>query len=605
MQAYYNPLDKNCKSVIGAVEKDIDCLFHVKADTEKCTLVLLKDGGKVTKFNMRRCYDGFEINLALHEVGLYFYTFDLGNGLFLGLGKNYSGMITENPTYFQLSVYETGYTAPDFLSGGIIYQIFPDRFAIDGKVKNVKGRVYHDDITDLPYFLPDSKGKIKNVDFFGGNLKGIIKKLPYLHSLGVTTIYLNPIFKAFSNHRYDTGDYFMIDENLGTEEDLVKLIESAKKLGISIILDGVFSHTGDDSRYFNKYGNYDSVGAYQSKDSPYYKWYTFKNFPDKYESWWGIDVLPEVKENNPSYNKFINGENGVIEHYTKLGIGGWRLDVADELTTDFLINLRKAVKRINPNAIIIGEVWEDATNKVSYNERRSYFLGNQLDSVMNYELKDAILDFVKYGNSKKLAFKVKEQIDHYPNSALHSLMNLLGTHDTYRMLTHLAGKNMDGKTRLEQSKVRLTESEKIKGKKMLKMATLLQYTLPGVPSIYYGDEIGMEGYSDPLNRKFFESDGIDEEILSWYRLLGNIRNKLSVFKTGGYYELYSEGSTIVYERIFGDDIAVVGVNNGHNTITLDFDEEMVDLLTGKVYKNNLELTNGDIVLLVSTINYEN
>ncbi len=602
MQAYYNPLDKNSKSIIGAVEKDAECLFHVKADVEKCSLILQKDGGSTTEFHMHRCYDGFEINLALHEVGLYFYAFDLGNGKYLGLGTNYSGTITENPTYFQLSVYDNGYKVPDFLSGGLIYQIFPDRFARFGKIKKVKGRVYHEDIKELPYFLPASDGKIKNVDFYGGNLKGIIKKLPYLKELGVTVIYLNPIFKAYSNHRYDTGDYFEIDPNLGTKEDLKLLISSANELNIKIILDGVFSHTGDDSRYFNKYGNYDDVGAYQSKKSPYYKWYSFEKHPDKYASWWGIDVLPEVQENNPSYNKFINGKDGVIEHYTKLGIGGWRLDVADELPTQFLINLRKAVKRINENAIIIGEVWEDATNKVSYGERRSYFCGNQLDSVMNYVLKEAIMDYVKNGNAKRLSYTVKEQIDHYPKQSLNALMNLIGTHDTYRVFTHLGGKNMDGKSRLEMSKVSMTKDEREKGKKLLKIATLLQYTLPGVPSIFYGDEIGMEGYSDPLNRRFFGADGVDEEILDWFKLLGKARTEIPVFKDGSCYELYSENNAFVFERIKGDKMAVIGVNKGLSTLVLEFDEPMIDFITKNRYEKTVELKSGEVLLLTTIDN---
>jgi glycosidase len=388
-----------------------------------------------------------------------------------------------------------------------------------------------------------------------------------------------------------------IDPNLGTESDLKELIDKASERGIKIILDGVFSHTGDDSKYFNKYGNYDSVGAYQSKDSPYYSWYTFGKFPNKYESWWGIDILPEVNEKNPAYNDFINGKDGVIEHYTDLGIGGWRLDVADELPTEFLINLRKAVKGKNPNAIVIGEVWEDATNKISYSERRSYFYGNQLDSIMNYVLKDSIIDYAKNGNLKRLSYAVKEQVDHYPTSALHSHMNLLATHDTYRLISSLGDLNVDGKSRFIMSKAHLSDEQYDVAVKRLKIATVLQYTLCGVPSIYYGDELGMEGYSDPLCRKFFGTGKTSENLLEWFKLLGKIRAQLPVFVDGEFAEIYAKHGAYVFSRKTEDDIVFVGVNNGPSTIYIDFDGELFDLLTGEKFTNRCELKTGEYRIL--------
>lgn len=597
MFAYYNPLDKQCKSVTGAIKKGEDCTFRVKTDAKTCSLILQKDGGRPSSFLMKRIKDGFELTFTSQAVGLYFYGFDLGDNQFLGLGDDYTGHVFYEKKYFQLSIYDPAYETPNYIKGGLIYQIFPDRFAIDGEVKKLPNRIYHDDLKDTPYFLPNAKGKVLNNDFFGGNLKGIISKLDYLKSLSVSVIYLNPIFKANSNHRYDTGDYMCIDENLGTLDDLKLLIKTADKYGIKIILDGVFSHTGDDSRYFNKYGNYESIGAYQSKESPYYEWYHFWQYPDKYESWWGIDILPEVNEKNPAYDNFINGIGGVIEHYTSLGLGGWRLDVADELPTQFLINLRNAVKRINKDAIVIGEVWEDATNKVSYNERRSYFSGNQLDSIMNYVLKGAIIDYVKNGNVKRLSYAIKEQIDHYPECALHSLMNILGTHDTYRIITSIAGQDMTGRSKSDMSTKLLSAKQYALGVERLKTASLLQYTIYGVPSIYYGDEIGMQGYSDPLNRKFFGANGVDEDLLTWYKNLGKIRSSISAFKTGELKELFNENGAYVFERRDENSVVTIGTNYGYSVIVINFEGVLYDLLTGKKYSKKLELRPGERCLL--------
>ena len=598
MFAYYNPLDKEHKSVTGAVKKGETCIFKVKTDAEKCSLIVLKDGDKKpSSFNMKKYVDGFEISITPQNTGLFFYAFKLNDDKFLGLGENYLGEIFDAIKYFQILIYDSNFTTPEYIKGGLIYQIFPDRFAISGEVKHLPDRVYHDDIRELPFYLPNENGKILNNDFYGGNIKGIISKLDYLKDLNVTVIYLNPIFKSYSNHHYDTGDYFCIDPNLGDMDDLKELIFQAERRGIKIILDGVFSHTGDDSRYFNKYGRYDSIGAYQSKNSPYYDWYTFKKFPDKYNSWWGIDVLPEVNEKNSSYNDFINGKNGVIEFYTQMGIGGWRLDVADELPTQFLINLRKAVKSKNSNAIIIGEVWEDATNKISYNERRSYFVGNQLDSIMNYVLRDAIIDYVKNGNLQRLSYSVKEQIDHYPKTSLHSLMNLLGTHDTYRIINSLAGKDMSNKSRDEMAKTIMTEDEYKLGVKRLKMATLLQYTLCGVPSVYYGDEVGLQGYSDPLSRRFYGADKIDEELLSWHQKLGRIRSNIIAFKDGEMKEIFNFYGAYVFERRKKNCQVVIGTNNGRNTIVISFEGKMFNLLNDTEHYDKIELKPGEICLL--------
>lgn len=268
-----------------------------------------------------------------------------------------------------------------------MYQIFPDRFCRSGeKHENVPtDRIIHENWEDTPFFRPDERGIIRNNDYFAGDFKGIESKLPYLQSLGVTCIYLNPVFESHENHRYSTACYEHIDPMLGTDEDFEHLCKQAKTYGIDIILDGVFSHTGADSIYFNKFGRYgDHEGAYRDPDSKYKNWYFFSRYPFDYESWWGITTLPNVNENNPDYTEYICGENGILQRWIDKGARGWRLDVADELPDEFLDNLNKAVKAKGNDKVIYGEVWEDASNKESYGVRRRYLIGGQLDSVMNY-----------------------------------------------------------------------------------------------------------------------------------------------------------------------------------------------------------------------------
>ncbi|MDE6110595.1 MAG: glycoside hydrolase family 13 protein, partial [Eubacterium sp.] len=371
-------------------------------------------------------------------------------------------------------------------------------------------------------------------------LKGIEEKLDYIKELGVSCIYLNPILEENSNNRYDTADYEKIDPLLGTENDLKSLCKKAKEKGISIVLDGVFSHTGCDSKYFNLYSKYDSVGAYNSKASPYFEWYKFTDYPNEYHSWWGIKLLPEIIEENESYREFICGKNGVLRKWLRCGISGWRLDVADELPDIFLDDLRKAVKAENEDAIIIGEVWEDATNKFAYGERRRYLLGEQLDSVMNYPFADAVLNFVKYGGSEGFFNTVMGIVENYPPCVLNVLMNHIGTHDTERAITRLAGENADGYGRDWQHEHNVLSAENYeKGISMMKMASLIQYTLPGVPSLYYGDEVGLQGMKDPFNRACFPWDNMDDALHKWYKRLGEIRNGCKAVVNGSFEPVFS------------------------------------------------------------------
>ena len=407
----------------------------------KVTLVFHKDGECEQYRDMYWCgmngdnEEWWDINLAFETSGLYFYHFTyetpFGKGnIFLRSGG--CGEFAPHGNEWQQTVYKKDYNTPHWVKGGIMYQIFPDRFNRDSSPIDTTytDRVIHTDTNELPQWKPNSYGKILNNDYFGGTLKGIQEKLPYLKELGVTILYLNPIFEAHSNHRYNTADYMKIDPMLGTQEDFTALCKAAEEYGIKIILDGVFSHTGSDSIYFNREGRYPPNGAYNTPDSPYKDWFTFK--PDgTYESWWGIDTLPETNEATPSFIEYINT---VAHKWLNSGAYGFRLDVADELPDTFLDEFKKNVKGINEDYFIIGEVWEDATNKISHGGRRRYLLGDQLDSVMNYPFASAIISFMRYGIAESFMESVVTVCENYPRQALNCLMNHIGTHDTARSI---------------------------------------------------------------------------------------------------------------------------------------------------------------------------
>ena len=509
-------------------------------------------------------YRFYECDINLTE-GLYWYSFrytsDYGE-FFVTKTETSLGIVSNEGACWQQTVFSKDFKTPDWLAGGIIYQIFPDRFYNSGiKKQNVPAdRYICNDWEKQPEFRqPNSPCRLGN-DYYGGDLKGIEEKLPYIKELGVNCIYLNPIFEAHSNHRYNTADYFKIDASLGSERDLEDLIESADKLGISIILDGVFSHTGDDSVYFNKYGRYDSLGAFQSQSSPYYKWFNFSEYPHKYNSWWGITTLPETDENDLSFSNFITGENGVLRYWLRKGIKGWRLDVADELPDSFLDKIRLSIKAEGQENYLLGEVWEDATNKVSYGYRRRFLRGKQLDSVMNYPFANAIVDYVKTANSANLLNTVLNILENYPPQSVKLLMNHIGTHDTARILTRLGSDYSFEGDRESQSRYSLSHEQYLKAVKLLKLAAVLQYTLPGVPSLYYGDEAGIQGFGDPFCRKTYPWGKENTELLSFYKDLGNLRNNTDAFKTGDFIPLYSNDGVLVFMRKSETSEVLIAIN---------------------------------------------
>ena len=613
---YFNPLDNACKSIIGGIKQGEELQFNLfllknrervhcgipnynfktpsKGDciepSQNAFLRIKRDGESFDLFEMKKTEFGWSISFQILEIGLYHYSFYIENEGNVSCGDMEMGRLTEHAEEFQLTVSSTDYATPSWFKGGVMYQIFPDRFHKDGTMPDIKGRIQRKDWGGLPSFKPNERGKVLNNDFFGGNLKGIQAKLPYLKSLGVTTIYLNPIFEAASNHRYDTSDYMKIDPFLGDETSFKDLVDAAKEHGIRLILDGVFNHTGDNSVYFNKYGEYPSVGAYQSKDSPYYSWYSFQEFPNKYSSWWGIDILPEVNEQSKEYQEFIFGENGVLKKWLSFGIGGYRLDVADELPDFFLKGLRKSVKESDPDAIIIGEVWEDASNKVAYSERREYLQGYELDSVMNYPLKEAIIQYIKTENAADLLRTMRTLVNHYPKETLDCLMNILGTHDTARILTVLGGIYCRNKDEMALFSAYLSENAKKNAIEKLKLAAILQYTLPGVPCLYYGDENAMEGHIDPFCRFCFDWEHQNADLFDFYATLGKLRKThQNIFKDGNFEVLHINGGFIMYKRENENGSIYICVNNSSKQELIELNGKYQSCLNGKIFENNLNV----------------
>ncbi len=586
----YNSRSTEYKKPFGAVSttQEIEITFpvHVSICATWVKLVLRRDSdGHIVYFPLtfkyqEGSYNVYTTKFTIGIDGVHYYRFEIQTEdgiLFVGRNKNTGkAVIGDWLPEWQLTVFKSQFITPDWLKGGLIYHIFPDRFARIEDGSRPRHGIFNN--WNQQPSIGDERGYMAD-DFFGGNLKGVISKLDYLENIGVTCIYFSPIFESFSNHRYDTGDYLEIDELFGTEEELKELIHKAKARGISIILDGVFNHTGSDSIYFNKLGKYDSIGAYQSKESPYYDWFTFTNWPDEYLCWWGVTVVPTVARSAKGYHELITGKNGVIEKWTQMGIRGWRLDVVDELSSSFVEKIRKSCKDISQDTVIIGEVWEDASTKESYGEKRRYFMGDQLDGVMNYPFKDAIIKLMKDCDVKSFINSIYEIYENYPKCAIDSCMTLLGTHDTVRILTALADIEVP-QTKHERSLYKLPVDAYNIAKKRLYVASVLQYILPGVPTLYYGDEIGMQGFEDPLNRETFPISGWDEDILNHYIKLGAFRKKyreelinapLEIKEKGGLLVL-TRGKVVVFVNVTNIDCALRG--NYKNELT----EEFVNIL---------------------------
>ena len=534
------------KDPFGTLVPDQLCTLHIHIPasvqaTGVACVILNQDGTPSREIPMvyrmkKGAYEIFQGKFSFPEPGLFFYFFRITTktGAF-DLYKIGSDTNMEAGDCWQVSCVPADFTTPDWAKGATIYQVFPDRFYKAGKC-DLTGKLepytVHEDWYEEVHWQPTAEGVVLNNDFYGGNFKGITEKMDYIASLGTTILYLNPISKSFSSHRYDTGDYKTPDPMLGTKAEFTAMCDAAHARGIKVILDGVYSHTGSNSLYFDKDRTFGGKGAYCTPDSPYYSWFTFYNYPNSYNCWWNFDTLPTVKKMDPAFVDYIiSDEDSVVAHWLKLGADGFRLDVVDELPNEFVKLLKDRIRAIKPDALLIGEVWEDASNKEAYGIRRRYFVDGVLDSCMNYPFRTAIINFLRErDDGRALRETVMTILENYPPQVVQCNMNMLGTHDTPRILTALVD-DFDG-SREEKARRRLSRAQRLNAEERLLMASFLQYMLPGCPSLYYADETGMEGYKDPFNRRTYPWGQEDRFLLEHHRQLGRLRKELDALRLG-------------------------------------------------------------------------
>ena len=559
----------------------------------------------------------FQAKFSLNRVGINYFHFSmLLNQKSVEIHYDWATkkpcFTSQNGAEFSITVYEQGFDCPEWAKEAVMYHIFVDRFR---KGKNtiilpMPNRVVHQDWNEYPIWFSED-GEVKNNDFFGGNLKGIKESIHYLKKMGITILYLSPIARSQSNHRYDTGDYEEIDPYAGTEQELKELCKTAHQNGMKVILDAVFNHTGNDSKYFNEYHHYQTLGAFDGPSSPYYEWYR-KN-GTSFEYWWGFRNLPVCDGTNLSWQQYIYGKGGVIDKWFSWGIDGIRIDVADELTEEFLENIHTAVICNQSDGFIIGEVWENAITKQKYGKERSYLLGKTLHTVMNYPFTDGILKYVRFGDAPYLKQVVNEILTAYPKSAYHSMTNALSTHDIPRALTTLAGEgifhnryewtwdigdklNQDWKWRFEHDQ--LSREAYRTGKKLLKLAVLIQFFLPGTACIFYGDEVGMQGYKDNGNRKTYPWTKRDKDLLRFYRKIGTLKAKLTFLKNADCHIIYGDEQKFVFERTDQSQTLIVAINRTKKQVTLQPEwTQYAQVLYSNHYTNGELGPYGEVVLL--------
>ncbi len=606
----FDPRHSLCKSPFGAVPCGETVAFRCRPlaseNFDHCAIILRGEFSATEahiEFSRggpeedRVCFSGSVSAPPVPDLIWYHFRFwrDDGSGCILdSTGYRADGLVEP----WQLTVYEETPT-PQWFGEGVSYQIFPDRFCrldLPDPAGMVGNRWVHENWADTPEWRPDPDGEVRNRDFFGGSLAGITSKLPDLADLGVTTLYLCPIFESASNHRYNTADYGRIDPMLGTEEDFRALCARAKELGVRVILDGVFNHTGSQSLYFNEDGFYPTLGAAQSQDSPYAGWFSFHPWPTDYDAWWGIRTLPAVREECPSYIDYIiEDENSIIRRWLRAGASGWRLDVADELPDWFIAKIRAVMDRDFPDAFLLGEVWEDASTKVAYSRRRRYLLGRELHGVMNYPFRTSLLEYLRQGQAERFQDAMETLRENYPPAAFYSAMNFLGTHDTPRVLTVL-GADVLLESKEERAAYRLSPGERDLGLRRLRLAALVLFTFPGAPTVFYGDEAGMEGFEDPFNRGTYPWGGEDRDLLNRFRTLGRLRRDRESLRSGGLRWLHAAGPLLAFARETETErlATVVNASLEEQRLTLPWSGGPAeDLLTGQRFtpaEGALELT---------------
>lgn len=571
----YDPFKTEYKDPFGAVCCGAKVSFTLRTEPEvtAVSMLIFREFADVHEIlpltaageeNGRRLYRAYYTAPDAPELVWYFFRLETADG---------AQELSCGSEPFQLTVYEAANHWPDWYGEGVSYQIFPDRFRrthISDASKMVGKRQVHTDWNAPMLYEARQEEPQWCYDFYGGNLRGITEKLDYLQSLSVGTLYLCPIFESSSNHRYNTADYRRIDPMLGNEADFRLLCAEAHKRGIRVMLDGVFNHSGHDSRYFNALGFYDEPGAAQSKDSPYYPWYHFQRWPDLYDAWWGIPSMPAANELNDSYADFIvRGEDSVVRHWLRLGADAWRLDVADELPDEFIAMIRSAMEEEKPDSFLLGEVWEDGSNKIAYSRRRRYLLGRECHGLMNYPFRRAALEYLRGGDAADFFDSMETLREHYPPKTFYSLMNFLSTHDTPRMLTLLGVRPEDSpEEKADRAAFRLSAEQRTLAEERLRLGVLLLYCFPGSPLLYYGDEAGMEGFEDPFNRGTYPWGGEDPDLLQFHRKAGALRSSRVSLRKGDLRYVTAAEHILAFTRSFEGETTLLALNAGDTAVTL-------------------------------------
>ena len=540
-------------------------------NVDKAYLVVDNVEHVMTRVRSESMFDYYEakINVGTDKI-YYYFKVELGRTVCY---YNQIGAIKDlNPYYnFQIT---PGFKTPEWAKGAVMYQIFVDRFYNGDKSNDVLDDEYN--------YIGEHVCQVKDWnkypaqmgirEFYGGDLKGVLDKLDYLEGLGIEVIYFNPLFVSPSNHKYDIQDYDYIDPHFGvivddegevlkegdtdnthatryinrvtrksnleaSNEFFVQFVEEVHRRGMKVILDGVFNHCGSFNKWLDRERIYEAgkgyePGAYVAQDSPYhtfFKFYNEHNWPynEFYDGWWGHDTLPKLN---------YEGSEKLMEDIMRIGAkwvsppfnaDGWRLDVADELPDGFIEFLRKRLKSIDPDGVLLGEVWEEATNKHSMGGRRKYVDGHELDSVMDYPFRRLLMDFfLGRIDGEGLARGLLRLMENYPPQFYESLLNLMGSHDVVRAITALAGApDRDSLTREQQAAYSPTIEQLKAGRKRFMAAAAVQYMMPGAPCLYYGDEAGLTGMADPFNRGTYPWGQEDTELIAYFQKLGELHKR--------------------------------------------------------------------------------
>jgi cyclomaltodextrinase / maltogenic alpha-amylase / neopullulanase len=635
----FDSRNTNFKKPFGAVVEGTTVEYSLASlpSVEKVTLVvekrLLEGNQEVLEYNelaripMQRASDGWRASYHYRDIAIYGYYFEVliaGKTFIYGnnrdsifwtreRGSNGLGEIVEKPEKtagirrFRQTVYSRDFKVPEWAPDIVYYYIFPDRFRNGNRANDPKPGVdkyqhhtveFHRDWNEKP-FRPksgDGSDDVYNNDFFGGDLAGITEKLDYIKSLGANTIYMTPIFRAPSNHKYDTADYNEIDPYFGSEAEFVKLCDEAKKRGIRIVLDTSLNHVGSDSRYFDRFGNYaltekPPTGAFAhgqiNAASPYVSWFSFdrsKANPDQqFKGWTGITDLPEIDKSSKSFRAFAYGDaDSVMKRWLARGASGWRMDVAPWVPDDFWREWRTAIRAHTPDAITISETWFDSSK---------YLLGDMFDSTMNYIFRNTVQEYALGGDARKLYQNLELIREHYPPQAQFALMNLLSSHDQARALHHFGYRD-------ETS----SREDIERAKRRLKLAVLFQVVYPGSPTIYYGDEVGVTGGEDPFNRGTYPWEDLggkpDEALLAEFKRLFKLRNDRAVLRRGSLgAPLYVDRNVIVLRRELNSEVAIIALNNSERVQNVSFslDAQFANLMLRDAFDSKeIRVQNGTL-----------